>query len=225
MNLYFLVEGRRTEKRVYTSWFENYVGMSKISSPDEVQENNFFIISANGYPGILNNHLKNAVNDIELHTNFDYLVIVLDSEEVSESERRNEVVSALDGLRNKLKNTQPYIIIQHHCIETWFLGNNNLKIENPISEELKDYLTFYNVFENDPEYMPVHSNFSVHAHFHEAYLKKIFQENKLVYSKRNPGYAKEADFLQQLEKRHKNCNHLLSMNALFELIKNVMSSQ
>ena len=225
MNLYFLVEGKRTEKKVYTSWFENHVGMTKISSPDEAQENNFFIISANGYPGILNEHLENAVNDVKEYGNFDYLVIILDSEETSESERRDEVMSTLQKFGDKLTNAKPYIIIQHRCIETWFLGNNKLKVKNPISGELKNYLTFYNVFENDPEYMPTHPDFSVHAHFHEAYLKKIFQENNLVYSKRRPGYAKEADFLQQLEERNKSCNHLRSMNALFELIEEVISSQ
>jgi hypothetical protein len=192
--------------------------MSQIISPNEAVENNFFIVSANGYPGILLNHLTNAVKDITEYKNFDFLVIILDSEELSEAERRKEVEESLKQYSEFFTHTKPFIIIQHRCIETWLLGNKTLKVEKPNAEDFKEYLSFYDVFENDPEKMPSHPKYSVHAHFHEAYLKAIFRENNIVYSKRNPGYAKEPVYLENLKNRHQESDHLSSMNSLFQLI-------
>lgn len=41
MNLYFLVEGKRTEKKLYTSWFINYAGMTLVDSPEKANKNNW----------------------------------------------------------------------------------------------------------------------------------------------------------------------------------------
>ena len=46
MNLYFLVEGRRTEKKVYGAWI-HYVfpHLRKAATIEEVESNHFFMIS------------------------------------------------------------------------------------------------------------------------------------------------------------------------------------
>lgn len=224
MNLYFLVEGKRTEKKLYTSWFINYAGMTLVDSPEKANKNNFYIVSACGYPGILDNHLKNAVSDVETLGLFDYFVIVLDSEEQSEAERMEEVKTALKDVGIELRHSKPYIIVQHHCIETWLLGNRRIISRTPQSHLLRDYIRHYNVINNDPELMPTHRNFSVAAPFHESYLREIFKERNLTYTKRNPGEALSISYLNEIKNRHQDTAHLRSLEPLLQLLEMAQQS-
>lgn len=51
MNLYFLVEGRRTEKKVYRAWIHHvFPDLHEATTIEEVESNHFFLISGDGYP-------------------------------------------------------------------------------------------------------------------------------------------------------------------------------
>jgi len=64
MNLYFLVEGRRTEKKVYSAWIHHvFPHLRKAATIDEVESNHFFIISGNGYPSYYS-RIPTALEDI-----------------------------------------------------------------------------------------------------------------------------------------------------------------
>ncbi len=53
MNLYFLVEGKRTEPKIYPSWFEYLLpNYNKIQNPGKVSNNNYYLISGLGYPAL-----------------------------------------------------------------------------------------------------------------------------------------------------------------------------
>lgn len=53
MNLYFLVEGV-TERKLYPKWI-NYLlpSLTRVFSPDEAEQNNYYLISGGGFPSLL----------------------------------------------------------------------------------------------------------------------------------------------------------------------------
>ena len=55
MNIYFLLEGRRTEKKVYRAWINHFIPhITEVSLYDKAFENNFFLLSLSGYPSVIN---------------------------------------------------------------------------------------------------------------------------------------------------------------------------
>jgi hypothetical protein len=71
MNVYFLVEGRKTEKKVYPQWLSVLVPeLTKVDDANSVSENNYYLFNGEGFPSILH-HLKNAVEDINTIGRYD----------------------------------------------------------------------------------------------------------------------------------------------------------
>ena len=111
------------------------------------------------------------------------------------------------------------IIVQNRCIETWFLGNRRVVRKNPHSPVLRGYLQHYNVMVDDPELMGLHPAFTRHAQFHASYIKEIFQERQLHYSKKFPGPVLEGAFLDQLRRRvAREPTHLASLRTLLQFL-------
>jgi hypothetical protein len=51
MNVYFLVEGKRTEKKVYPLWLSHLVPeLRKMQWYHQVVKNNYCVFSGNGFP-------------------------------------------------------------------------------------------------------------------------------------------------------------------------------
>ncbi|MCP4148873.1 MAG: hypothetical protein GY757_14095, partial [bacterium] len=90
MNLYFVVEGK-TEQKVYPQWLSHLVpGYKQVKRAHEVDEHNYYLFSAGGYPSILEN-IANAAEEINNSGKFSHLVVCLDADEVSVKERIVEV--------------------------------------------------------------------------------------------------------------------------------------
>ena len=65
MNIYFLVEGKRTEMKVYPKWLSYLVPqLQRVNAHQNVKDNNYFMFSGNGFPSLPHNHLRNAIEDI-----------------------------------------------------------------------------------------------------------------------------------------------------------------
>ena len=80
MNIYFLVEGKRTEMKVYPKWLSILIPeLKRVQWHHEVVKNNYCIFTGDGFPSLLDNHLKNSIEDVNSSGNFDYFVICLDS--------------------------------------------------------------------------------------------------------------------------------------------------
>jgi hypothetical protein len=220
MNIYFLVEGKRTERKLYPSWIKIKLPyLKQVFLPSEATNNCFYLISGEGYPSILQDHLCNAIIDVERYQNFNFLVIILDADEVPFNERVKEVKEAVSRCNISLTNTKLRIIVQNRCIETWLLGNRRIFTRTAQNQPLINYIQFYNVDNNDPEKMPVCPSFNTHSQFHASYLKEIFRERNIIYSKRNPGHAAEKTYFDQLEKRTvDNHDHLLSFKVFLNLV-------
>ena len=202
MNLYFLVEGKSSEKKVYPAWLSHLLPqLQQVQKFDQVDQNNYYIFTCNGYPSIINKHLPNAIQDITSIGKYNYLVLCLDAEENTVTEIKQEIYNFIQAQKINLGNTQLILIIQNRSLETWFLGNRKIYSKNPQSSPLLDYTRYYNVAENCPELMGKYQGFNTHAQFHEAYLRYLFHEKNINYSKRNPGDVLKDYYLEQLLKR------------------------
>jgi hypothetical protein len=152
MNLYVLVEGKRTEVKVYPAWLAILLPqVTRVKYQHQVVNNHYYLFSGQGYPALLN-HLANTVEEVNRLAVFDYLVVCLDADEVSVAERKQEVLNFI--YKNKIVlnlKTELVVIVQNKCIETWFLGNAKIFKRNPQSLELRNYVDFYNVAKQDPE--------------------------------------------------------------------------
>ena len=188
MNIYFLVEGK-TEAIVYPDWLAHLLpDFSRVKDAFDVRENNYFLFNGGGFPSLLHNHLRNAVEDVNKINKFDYLVICLDADDFSVEESESEVLQFIENQSITLNNfTNLVIIVQNKCIETWFLGNAKIFKQNPENEDLRNYIAFFDVSKEDPEQMYKPGNYTATiANFHEVYLKAMFQEHGLSYSKTLP---------------------------------------
>lgn len=205
MNIYFLVEGRSTEKKVYPKFIEYFFEgrLTKVNRIDNVRSNDYFLLSANGYPRIFTDVLKNAILDINSIGNYNYLVLCIDTDEGTIKDRYDELEYYLNKFQQeegiKLdEECKIELVAQNRCIETWFLGNKRIYKENPSGNLLREYQKFYNVKLEDPELMPLLNGFDTHASFHLAYLKEMLRERNIRYTKNFPRDVAERHYLEQL---------------------------
>lgn len=223
MNIYFLVEGQRTEMIVYPKWLQILVPeLLRVQQPHQVYHNNYYIFSGQGYPALLHSHLKDCIGDANDVGRFDYFVICLDADEKTVAETENEVLHFMQKHKIRLRRTtQLVIIVQQKCIESWFLGNPKTFTDTPQLPALKQYVAFYNVAESDPEAMTKPDFYKASASlFHVDYFEKMIREashNRLHYSKRNPYAVCQPVFLQELVKRSRRRNkHLASFKRFHQ---------
>lgn len=229
MNLYFLVEGRRTEKKVYPQWLGHLIPeLTRVARYDQVDKNNYFIFSGQGYPSLLHNHLKNAIKDIHASGRYSHLVLCLDADEFSIDARKAEVSAFLRDNNISLRGAELRIIVQNRCFETWFLGNRKIIPRTPQSPRMREFLYFYDVRKFDPETMGCLPGFDNHAQFHVTYLQEVFAERDLAYSKISPGPVATQQYLSELVMRTQTSpSHLLSFQEFLqfcEMIRSAISS-
>ncbi len=223
MNIYFLVEGKRTEKKVYPAWLSVLIPeLEKVKRIENINQNNYFLFSGEGYPA-LKNQLANCVSDINQLRNIDYFVVCLDGDDVGIEKRQQEILDYF--IENKIllnENTKMKIIVQNVCFETWFLGNEKIFKKNPQDEDLRKWVKFYNVKNNDPELMQKPQNHKeTTADFHFNYFSKLLQERNASYNKNNPFIVIQDSFLQELIKRHQNTEHITSFGNFLNFCEEV----
>ena len=202
MNLYFLVEGRQTERKVYPAWLEFLLPhLSRVHSPSEAAGCHYYLVSAEGYPSIIGQHLENAIADYRDHGGYDHLVVVLDTDESDPDSRRDEVVAAAEGHGFPADGESLVVVTQHRCIETWMLGNRSAVPHQPQTPELQAFMSFYDVVNSDPEQMGRPPQARCAADYHFGYLRSALRERHLTYTKRSPGPTFERHYLDGLEAR------------------------
>lgn len=232
MNLYFLVEGKETEPKVYRSWLSHLLPqIQEVQGFQEVSGNNYLLIGARHKSPSFMNRLRASILEVNTNNNYDYLIICIDAEDRTVEETINGIEETLNRLVDenvKLNNrTRIEFIIQNRCIETWFLGNRKVFPRAPQNPDLLNYINHFNVFHNDPEEMekPVKDgHFGSHAQFHFEYLRLMFVEKNIVYTKQRPNQVEEGYYLEQLKKRVTETSHLRSLRNFFELCERISGS-
>lgn len=216
MNLYFLVEGRRSEAKVYPLWLSHLLPhLTRVQRFDEAKENHYFLISGGGYPSIFH-HLQNAVEEVNSVKSYDYLVLCLDADEYSVEERKKEVAGFLEKKKLELDRVELKVIVQNRCLEKWFLGNRVVYPRQPESEVFREYAGFYDVSLDDPELMGLFKGFSSISAFHYSYLREMLAERNIKYTKSMPRAVTEKHYLGQLLSRVKDTGHLGTMKEFFD---------
>lgn len=223
MNLYIVVEGRRTEKKVYPAWISYLIPrLNPVDWAYQADTNNYYLFNGNGFPALLHNHLKSSVEEVNELDKFNYLVLVLDVDESTINDRINEVNEFMN--ENDLvlnENTELIIIPQNKCIESWFLGNAKIFKQNPQNSDLAKYVQFYNVKSNDPEDMAVFPGFNTHSQFHADYCTEFLRERNIRYSKNRPNGVVDKTYLENLIDRNKRTNHISSFRLFIDFCEKV----
>lgn len=220
MNLYFLVEGKQTEKKVYPAWLSVLLPRySQVDSVDSIMHLNYYLFSGEGYPSIIGSHLGNAIKDFKSSGKIDLLVVCLDADHQSVEQRQRCVFNAASEYG--LPSEKLRVIVKESCIETWFLGNRKIVSPNPKSQNLSDLLAFYNVRVNDPELMGTQPGYRTRSLFHWQYFRLVAQDKNFSYSKQRPGHVMDAVFLKELVARHDSTSHLSSFGSLLKLCNEV----
>lgn len=223
MNLYIIAEGERTEMLLYPMWLQYCLPqLLRIENFELATSNSYYLFSGQGIPSIYN-HIVNAIKDVNNVKNYDYLIVIVDAEEITPELRKQKVLDHIDnsGLKLNSKCTLE-IIVQNKCAETWFLGNKNIYKRNPQGKRFKEYSNYYNVETNDPELMGKSFGFKRVAHFHESYLREMLKEYNIRYRKNNPGEVLKKYYFEELVKRvNENPAHLNSFSKFINLIDNI----
>ncbi|MEG4045513.1 hypothetical protein [Microcoleus sp. Pol17_C1] len=198
MNLYFLVEGTQSERKVYPAWLAYLLPeLQRVDNCDDVKEKNYYLISGEGYPSLYN-FIPPAIAEINSNGKYSYFVVCLDAEENTVAELTTEIDDFLSQQKLKLNNAELVLIFQNRCLESWLLGNRKIYSRNPQNKPLLDYTKYYDVSVNCPENMGKYRDFNTHAQFHGAYLRLLFEAKNITYSKKRPGDVLKQFYLEQL---------------------------
>jgi hypothetical protein len=226
VNLYFLVEGRRSEAKVYPAWLAFLLpNLMRVECFDEVKNvkgDNYFLISGGGFPSIYH-HFKNAIDDVNSISNssskYDYLVLCLDADESSCDERILQINSFMKEKKLELIDCRLKIIVQNRCLETWFMGNRVVYPRQPEGEIFREFSKFYNVSIDDPEMMGVYKGFNSISLFHFYYLREMLAERNVKYTKFNPRGVVDEPYIEQLFARVGDTDHLRSLKDFFDFCR------
>lgn len=220
MNLYLLVEGRRTERKLYRSWLGHcFPTLKEVERPEDLTGDSFFLISGNGYPQYLN-QIPASLEDAARLGAVDHLFICVDAENEPRSKCEHDIRDQLNKAAADLQRKglqyrgQLHVIVADCCIETWLLGHQKLVPRNP-SDGLAAFKQFYDVSKEDPEHMDCPPGYLRKAHYHLAYLKALHRNHGQTYSKERPGIACEANYLAALQNRVQSTQHLQSFGHLW----------
>lgn len=199
MNLYFLVEGAQSERKVYPAWLAYLLPeLQRVDNCDDVNEKNYYLISGEGYPSLIYDFIPRAIAEINSNGKYSYFVVCLDAEENTVAELTTEIDDFLNEQKLKLNNAELVLIFQNRCLESWLLGNRKIYSRNPQNKPLLDYTKYYDVSVNCPENMGRYQEFNTHAQFHGAYLRALFEAKNITYSKKRPGDVLKPFYLEQL---------------------------
>lgn len=219
MNLYILVEGRQTERKVYPMWLSILSPhMKKVDSPESAVDNNFFLISGEGYPKLLDVALNNCLKDIKASGSFNSFWIVLDTDGQSMEDRGQDIYNRIAQSGIEIGDCSVQIIFQNPCIETWGLGNKFIISKNQLHGDLNDCFHFYDVSANDPELMTKPAGYiGTIANFHEFYLKTMFSQVKMNYSKSRPHALSDKNTVEGMVSRIREGEHLGTFKTFYNL--------
>lgn len=226
MKLYIVVEGNRTEVNVYPAWIGLLAPqLKRIDDAWDVTDNCYYLFSGGGIPHIFD-HIINSIEDInsiekETEQAYDYLVVCVDTEDSDRETIEKRITDEIRMHGVALNHTQLMIFEQRVCMETWFLGNRIVFKDNPQGKLYRDYIQYFDVCRNDPEKMGSNDQELNESQFHLKYLKEMFKERHMVYSKSNTKEVEKETYLNQLVNRYYETGHLMTFGRWLDFIRSL----
>ena len=223
MNLYIIVEGDKTELQVYPAWMKYLAPqLNRIDDAWDVSDNTYYMFSGGGIPSIYN-HIIHSIQDINAinsrgKAKYDILMVCIDTEEDDRQTIENRINSDIASNNLNFNDFKVEVFEHKVCMETWFLGNQTVFKRNPQDEEYRKYIQFYNVADYDPELMGTPNDEWTKAQFHYRYLRKMFSERHMRYSKTNTPEVKKQAYLNQLISRYEETRDIASFGRWYDFI-------
>jgi hypothetical protein len=146
----------------------------------------------------------------------DFLIIAIDSEEMTYEEKYSEIV---EFIHDKIDISKVKIIIQHFCLETWALGNKVIHKRNPQNAKLREFIRHFNAEINDPEFMPAFDRYNLsRSQFAINYLKLSLQEkySRLFYTKTSPEIISDPKYFKKIRERYEIDSHIKSFGKFLD---------
>ncbi len=213
MNFYIVVEGKVVEKSVYKVWIpELRNNLSYVDHPSGLIDENFVIVSGNGYPNYFNT-IEGAILDVSSYASPTRLIICVDSEDMTLIDKYQEIDEFVKNIDSMIDYR---IVVQHFCFETWALGNRRIAARNPKNPRLQQFRKLYDVIKNDPEEMPgIPSEGLNRSQLASIYLQLTLNDKnkRLTYSKSNPNVVANLKYYKALKTRHDDTKHIKSFDA------------
>lgn len=220
MNIFFLVEGK-TERKIYPKWLNQLMPkLTKVDRPALVSQDNYCIVSGNGYPSILR-YLNESIEEVNRLGIFDFFIVVADTDDRNVADVELEIRDYLIKENIKLNDSTDFIfILQRCCLETWFLGNRKIFKKNTQDTELNTWIKHFDVSVNDPETMSLPTNYNgAIGNFHKMYLKKMLAERHISYNEIQPNSVIEPHYLDELIKRFEQTGHIATFGNFIDFCK------
>lgn len=214
MNYYIVCEGSKTEVIVYEKWITTInSNLTKVNSFSQLINNNFYILSGQGYPNYLK-IIKNSIDDIIDNSINAKLIIIVDSENFTFQQKNLEIRNFIFDYNSSFNNYE--IIVQVPCIEAWGLGNRKFISNKPNSSKLNELLQHYNVRSFDPEFITEYDEFNK-AQTAGFYLKEAAKEKRQTYNKNNPNILMDNNYLKNLKRRYDKTGHIGNIQKIFDI--------
>lgn len=213
MNVYCLVEGKVTEKQVYSSWIPLVnPALSVVNFVQDVVDNDVYIVSGEGMPQLFS-RIESSVRDMDAFPVFDRFVISLDSEEMDCAAKLVELMAHVHAAA---PSVPVYPIVQHYCFETWALGHRKIAKKPSMLPRLSAFKKHYDVATDDPSEMTsIDAARFNRAEFSNVYLRLLLnnQHKNLTYSKSDPSAVCHPKYFEHVRKRQEETGHIGSFNA------------
>ena len=225
MNLYMVVEGK-TELQVYPAWIKCLAPqLNRIEDAWDVSDNTYYIFSSGGIPSIYN-HIIHSIEDInsinsKKGAKYDALIVCIDTEEGDKQEIEDRILNDIRSKNIVFEGFDLMVFEQKVCVETWFMGNRSIFKRNPQDKTYRDYIQFYNVADKNPELMGTLINEWKKAQFHYQYLRQMFKERHIKYSKKNTAEVEKCSYLEQLIARYKDTGDIGSFGRWYQYMSSL----
>ena len=214
MRLCFLLEGRRTEPKLYRRWLSfAFPDLSEVIDPVKLQGDGYWLVTGGGQPGIFDRIPEVTADLDDWNAEITGFFLCLDSEDEPFVDVQKRAVELLQ--LHARPGFHPIAVVQHCCIETWLLADRELYRQAARDPELAAFRSFYDASRQDPEEMPCASGFETRAQFHTRYLKAAARDINKSYSKTKPGkfFSEESHFRRLIERRFES-GHIPSFGTL-----------
>ncbi len=221
MNYYFLLEDEKSFIKVLPEWLKYMeIQNTRVQDITYVQENNYVMQSGQGVTQLITKVLFQTIDTILLNPGvIDELVVILDSEEYNEQQRKNQVEEIIEQYlqdQNCKVDFSYRVFVCNHCFETWLLGNGSLYPDIRPDGDFQQYYDEYNIKENDPELMSVPEDVDeTIAVYHFHYLHEMCRYNRVRYSKKKPMEMAKKSYFDALVSRISSSNHLHSFARFY----------
>ncbi len=113
MSLCFLVEGDRTEKRMYRAWVGHvFPSLTQVLTIGEITSSSYCVISGGGIP-LYKEELRDALSDIRQNAEVRHLFLCIDAEELSREDRRREMEDEIRKaeIESQVRTGNPWLAI------------------------------------------------------------------------------------------------------------------